>query len=363
MTRVISYTLWYFDSQYHSNSPSRLLIEIYAIQGSRCIIDKLVGGHHHSHDDDDGEEKDPSEGNKTTQTKTIDTSKSDDSNRLGFRTQRTRSIDMSGSIDGESLSNSSDVEGEVMSEQQLKDDFVNIMDVLGDSDWGGTNIDQLMLPCAHHHKAPKKHVADLKTMAEEMKKFEQKKEDKQLCIEAGVPVEAVNNHKDFQDLDQEIEEREARNRIARMSFKTAIAVALHNFPEGLATFVAALSDPSLGAILAIAIAIHNIPEGLAVSLPMYYATGNRTKAFFYGAMSGMTEILAALLGWLILGGSISNNAYGILFGMVAGMMVIISVRELLPTAHRYDTDDQYVTYAFVTGMGAIAMSFILFNLF
>jgi zinc transporter ZupT len=149
-------------------------------------------------------------------------------------------------------------------------------------------------------------------------------------------------------------------KLMRMSVTTAIAIALHNFPEGLATFVAALHDPKVGAVLALAIAIHNIPEGLCVALPIYYATGSRWKAFGLALCSGASEPLAALLGWAVLANTLNDTMYAILFGIVGGMMVIISVRELLPTAHRYDPDDSVVTNSYIAGMCIMALSLVLF---
>lgn len=148
-----------------------------------------------------------------------------------------------------------------------------------------------------------------------------------------------------------------------MGFSTALAISLHNFPEGLATFAAALADPSVGAVLAIAIGIHNIPEGLCVGLPIYYATGNRWKAFLWGCLSGLSEPVAALLGWAVLANSMSQAAFATLFGLVSGMMVMISFKELLPTAHRYDPEDTVVTYSVVIGMAIMAVSIVLFNSF
>ena len=141
---------------------------------------------------------------------------------------------------------------------------------------------------------------------------------------------------------------------------TALAIGFHNFPEGLATFVGALADPAVGTVLAIAIAIHNIPEGLCVAMPVYYATGEKWKAFTWGCLSGISEPIAALLGWAVLANSFTDTAYAILFGIVAGMMVIISVKELLPTAHRYDTEDAVVTFSFMFGMAIMALSLVLF---
>lgn len=134
-----------------------------------------------------------------------------------------------------------------------------------------------------------------------------------------------------------------------------------NFPEGLATFVAVLEDPSVGASVAIAIGIHNIPEGVCVALPIYYATGSRKKAFFWATLSGMTELVGALLGWVVLRRVFNHLVYGILFGVVAGMMVYISLKELLPTAHRYDPDDQVTTFGLMGGMLVMAISLVLFE--
>jgi zinc transporter, ZIP family len=136
--------------------------------------------------------------------------------------------------------------------------------------------------------------------------------------------------------------------------------SLHNFPEGLATFLSTLADPKVGVILAVAIAIHNIPEGLCVAMPVYYATGSRWKAFGWALLSGVSEPLAAVLGWAVLASVFSDVLYATLFGIVAGMMVMISVRELLPTAHRYDPNDSVVTYSFIAGMFIIALSLVLF---
>ncbi|KAL7463345.1 hypothetical protein ACHAXS_003717 [Conticribra weissflogii] len=152
-----------------------------------------------------------------------------------------------------------------------------------------------------------------------------------------------------------------RKQLARMGLNTALAISIHNFPEGLATFVSALDDPSVGAVLGIAIGIHNIPEGLCVALPIYYSTGNRCKAFLWGCLSGASEPIAALLGWLVLANAMRDDVYAILFGLVSGMMVIISLKELIPTAHRYDPDDTVVTYSVIAGMAIIALSLVLFK--
>ena len=117
----------------------------------------------------------------------------------------------------------------------------------------------------------------------------------------------------------------------------------------------------MGAVLAIAIGIHNIPEGMCVALPIYYATGNRWKAFLWGTLSGLSEPIAALLGWLVLASVMTDEVYAVLFGIVSGMMVIISLKEAIPTAHRYDPEDTVVTMSVIAGMGIMGLSLMLYK--
>lgn len=149
-------------------------------------------------------------------------------------------------------------------------------------------------------------------------------------------------------------------KLVRMGLMTAVAIGIHNFPEGLATFVATLADPSVGFALAVAIAIHNIPEGLCVAIPVYYATGNRWKSFGWALLSGVSEPIGAGLGWLILKDVMSELVYGILFGVVAGMMINITIHELIPTAVRYDPADKVTTNSIILGMAIMALSLTLF---
>lgn len=168
----------------------------------------------------------------------------------------------------------------------------------------------------------------------------------------------LSSNDDYQKRKDKIE----KARLIRMGANTALAIAIHNFPEGLATFVAALDDPKVGAVLAVALGIHNIPEGLCVALPVYYATGNRLKGFLWGLLSGLTEPIGALIGWLALANIMRDEVYAVLFGLVAGMMTYISFRELIPTAFIYDTKDTVVTHATVLGMLVMAISLVLFKL-
>jgi len=147
-------------------------------------------------------------------------------------------------------------------------------------------------------------------------------------------IENPHEMKRIEDMDQ-IDAK--KKKLARMGVFTALAIGIHNFPEGLATFTAALSDPNLGIAIAVAIAIHNIPEGIAVSVPVYYATGSRKRAFWLSFSSGLAEPVGALVGYLLLMPFLSPTIFGILFAMVAGIMVFISLDELLPAAEEYGT--------------------------
>lgn len=161
---------------------------------------------------------------------------------------------------------------------------------------------------------------------------------------------------------EEIDNQDFQNKkLARMGIFTALAIAIHNFPEGLATFTAALSDPSLGIAIAIAIAIHNIPEGIAVSVPVYYATGNRKKAFWLSFFSGLAEPVGALIGFLILIPFMGDDKtlMGIIFAAVAGIMVFISFDELLPAAEEFG-EHHLSVYGMVAGMVVMAFSLLMF---
>lgn len=148
-------------------------------------------------------------------------------------------------------------------------------------------------------------------------------------------------------------------RLMRMGIFTALAIAIHNLPEGLATFVSAMQDPSIAIPIVAAIAIHNVPEGIAVSVPIYQATGSRKKAFLYSFVSGLAEPVGALVGWLILMPVMNDVIYGVIFGGVAGIMVFISVDELLPAAREYG-ENHLSVYGLIAGMAVMAVSLVMF---
>ena len=150
-----------------------------------------------------------------------------------------------------------------------------------------------------------------------------------------------------------------RRKLLRMGLFSALAIGIHNFPEGLATFMAALKDPALGVSIAVAIAIHNIPEGIAVSVPLYYASQSRKKAFWLSFLSGLAEPVGALLGYFLLRQIFTEATFGVIFAGVAGIMVYISLDELLPTAEEYG-EHHIAIGGLIGGMGLMALSLLFF---
>ena len=160
---------------------------------------------------------------------------------------------------------------------------------------------------------------------------------------------------------EEMANTEAVNdtQLLKMGTFTALAIGIHNFPEGIATFTSALQDPALGVAIAIAIAIHNIPEGIAVSVPVYFATGDKKKAFKLSFLSGLSEPIGAIAAYFILLPYLNDIMFGIIFAAVAGIMVFISLDELLPAAKKYD-EAHISIYGLMGGMAVMALSLLLF---
>ena len=172
-------------------------------------------------------------------------------------------------------------------------------------------------------------------------------------------IPSFENPHEIKNMDLKKINPENNKKLLRMGMFSALAIAIHNFPEGLATFMAALSDPSLGISIAVAIAIHNIPEGVAVSVPIYYATKNRSKAFWLSFLSGLAEPVGAIIGYFILRNVFNESTFGIIFAGVAGIMVYISLDELLPTAEEYG-EHHVAIGGLIAGMAIMAVSLILF---
>ncbi len=155
-------------------------------------------------------------------------------------------------------------------------------------------------------------------------------------------------------------EQRQKLELKRMGLFSALAIAIHNFPEGLATFTSAMTDPQLGISVAVAVAIHNIPEGIAVSVPLYFATGSKKTAFLLSFLSGLSEPLGALIGYLVFRSFFNEIVFGVLFASVAGIMVFISLDELLPTAEKYGKHHLAI-YGLIAGMAVMAVSLVMFS--
>lgn len=151
----------------------------------------------------------------------------------------------------------------------------------------------------------------------------------------------------------------AKRRLMHSGIFIAIALCVHNFPEGFLVFMSALNDPNVGIAIAVALAIHNIPEGVAVAAPIYAATRKRAKTVFLTALTGTAEPIGAILGYLVLRNFLTDTVFGWTFGIVAGMMIFISIDELLPAAKRYETNQHQTTYGLIAGMMIIAVSLTL----
>ncbi len=157
---------------------------------------------------------------------------------------------------------------------------------------------------------------------------------------------------------KKVSSTESSTALFRAGIMTALAIAIHNFPEGLVSFMAALRDPVLGINLGLAIAIHNIPEGISVAVPIFYATGSKRKAVKISFLSGITEPLGAIIGYLILQPYMNQTTFGIMFAIIAGIMSYIAFDELLPIAHKYG-DHKTVLRGLIAGMAVISMSLII----
>lgn len=159
-------------------------------------------------------------------------------------------------------------------------------------------------------------------------------------------------------LEKELQAEARRKKMYKTGILTLVAITIHNFPEGIATFIAAATDPELGIAIALAIALHNIPEGIAVAIPVYEATKNRKKAFLMALLSGLAEPIGALVALAILLPILTPTVFGIIFSSVAGIMVFISFDELLPASHEYGKHHISIL-GVVMGMAIMAVSLLI----
>ncbi len=171
-------------------------------------------------------------------------------------------------------------------------------------------------------------------------------------------VPSEENPHEIHEVEDINDEAAKTKKLQRLGVLSAIAIAIHNFPEGIATFMSAYNDIELGLPIAIAVAIHNIPEGIAVAVPIYFATQSRRKAFRLSFLSGLSEPVGAILAYLILMPFLNELVMGIVFASVAGIMIFISLDELLPTAGKYGKHHHSI-YGLLAGMMIMAISLLI----
>ena len=158
---------------------------------------------------------------------------------------------------------------------------------------------------------------------------------------------------------EEILKDKESKKLKRTGVMSTIAIAIHNFPEGMITFIAALYDPALGIAIAIAIIIHNIPEGIAMAAPIYHATGSKAKALLVSIGAGLTEPIGALIAWLFIRNIFEDieGIFGISFAVVGGIMVFVAIHTLLPAAQKYGKHHVVMKWLFL-GMAVMALSLV-----
>jgi len=169
-----------------------------------------------------------------------------------------------------------------------------------------------------------------------------------------------NGIEQSQQLSNSSDAKMTKIQLTRMSIMTALAVGIHNLPEGIATYVAAKSGSRLGPVMAIGIALHNIPEGVAIAAPVYFASGSKLKALGWTLISGLAEPLGAFICWLLIGDGFDPVADGVIYGVVAGMMVTVSFKDLIPTSLKYNPNVYVFTSSMLSGIAIMIASSVFF---
>ncbi|KUF92907.1 Zinc finger C2HC domain-containing protein 1C [Phytophthora nicotianae] len=180
----------------------------------------------------------------------------------------------------------------------------------------------------------------------------------------GTPVDAARQELASpagQESEALLEELKVKEEYRRAGVLTGIAIAIHNFPEGLALFVSSLAGLRTGIVLSVGIILHNFPEGVAVAAPVYYATGSKAEAFKWTIISGFAQVLGAGIGWAAVSGGMSYSLEATLYALVAGMLVCITAKELLPGAYKFDPSGKLFVPSFFIGIAIIALSLVALN--
>ena len=182
-------------------------------------------------------------------------------------------------------------------------------------------------------------------------------------LEKGVHAMGGHHHPelDKDGLEKEVsKEEEDRNHLEKLGIMTAASIAIHNLPEGLAIFTAGLRDITIAIPLGIAVILHNIPLSIAISVPIYFSTKSKKKAFLYSSIVGLFQPLGAIVGYMLFSSFFNDTLFGILFGVISGIMIFVSFDELIPTSRQYK-DHHYSVYGTILGMFVMAVSLMFFG--
>lgn len=209
------------------------------------------------------------------------------------------------------------------------------------------------------HKISPEHemteIDNLEGVRESMEQFEQSKNNDTPALELESQTPGATGY--YVKVDAQ-----AKLTLQRMGVLSALAIGIHNLPEGIATYVGAIQNSSVGFSLAVGIGLHNIPEGIAVAAPIYFATGSRWRGIMWCAISTCTELLGGVIAWLAIGDGMDPVSEGILFSIVCGIMVCICVKELIPTAYKFAKGKNHiVAFGMFTGMFIMVSSLTLFG--
>jgi ZIP family zinc transporter len=217
-------------------------------------------------------------------------------------------------------------------------------------------IDMLVHKISPEHEMTE--IENLEDVRESVRQFESSKmanKNSTPCLEA--QSETPQPSGPYFKMDEQ-----AKRALQRMGVLSALAIGIHNLPEGIATYVGAIQNSSVGISLAFGIGLHNIPEGIAVAAPIYFATGSRWRGIMWCAVSAVAEPIGGVIAWLAIGDGMDPVSEGVLFGIVCGIMVCICVKELIPTSYKFAKDKTHVVaIGMFTGMFVMVASLTLFG--